>query len=151
MSAVNLINLPIDEKAYSYAKIYSAFINDEYQRKRAYASIVALYAFLNILEKTSLNIQKSMTLFRNPILNEQYEISDIYVNNWHLDVRVVTDADAVLVPKVHFESDIVPDFYIVVKVDSQLKNAELVGIADMSSDINETFDYNYYKIPFTSI
>ncbi len=151
MSATDIINLPIDEKSYNYAKIYSSLLNDEYQRKRAYASIVALYAFLNILEKSPLNIQKSMTLFRNPIINEQYEIADIYVNNWHLDIRVVNDTDAVLVPKIHYDSAIVPDYYVVIKIDSELKNTELIGFVDTSRDTKEAFDYHYYKVPFSKL
>ena len=107
-----LTELKIDERAYNYAKIYASLLNDEYQRKRSYASLVALYAFLNLLETTPYNIQKSMTLFRNPQVNEQYEVSDLYVNNWHLDVRVMTDGDAFLVPKVHYDNNIVPDFYL---------------------------------------
>ncbi len=151
MSAVNTINLTIDDKAHSYARIYSALLSEEFQRKRAYASILSLFAFANIIEKESVNIQKSMTLFRNPILNEQYEIADLYVNNWHLDVRVVNDTDAVLVPKIHYESGIVPDFYVVVKIDKNLKNAELIGFVDTSKDVKEAFDYHYFKIPFTAL
>lgn len=151
MTARSLTELNIDEKAYSYARIYSSLLKDEYQRKRAYASLVALYALINSLEKTDLEIQKSMTLFRNPVLNEQYEISDVYVNNWHIDVRVVTEGDGFLVPKSHYDSDIVPDFYAVVKVDKSLKHAELVGFADTLQAVKYAFDYNYYSISLDSL
>ena len=151
MSTLETIKLDIDEKAYSYAKIYASLLNDEYQRKRAYASIVALYAFLNKLEESSYNIQKAMTLFRNPILNEQYEISDIYVNNWRLDVRVVTDGNAFLAPKIHFDEDILPDYYVVIKVDKDLKNAEFIGIYDTKENKDEPYDYNYRSIPFSCL
>ena len=151
MSTTNTIKLTFDDKAYGYAKIYASLLSDEFQRKRAYASILALYSFLNILEKTPYEIQKAMTLFRNPVINEQYEISDIYVNDWHLDVRVVTGGNAVLVPKIHYDSNIVPDFYVVIKVDSELKNAELIGFADTSICDKEPFDYHYYSIAFDSL
>lgn len=151
MSITNTIKLTIDEKSYGYAKIYSSLLADEFQRKRAYASILALYSFLNILEKTPYEIQKAMTLFRNPLINEQYEIADLYFNGWHLDVRVVTGGDAVLIPKIHYDADIVPDFYIVIKVDSELKNAELIGIADTSNMEKEAFDYHYYSVGFDSL
>lgn len=151
MSNADTKSLVIDEKAHGYAKIYASLLKDEFQRKRAYASIAALYSFINILEKSPCEIQKSMTLFRNPQINEQYEISDLYVNKWHLDVRVVTGGDAVLVPKIHYDSNIVPDFYIVIKVDAGLKEAELIGIADTSSCSKEVYDANYYCIPFNSL
>ncbi|MCD7779355.1 MAG: DUF1822 family protein, partial [Candidatus Gastranaerophilales bacterium] len=151
MSNTDTIELIIDEKAHSYARIYSSLLSDEFQRKRAYASISALFAFVTLLEKTPNKIQKSMTLFRNPIINEQYEISDLYVNNWHLDIRVVTGGDAVLVPKIHYDSNIVPDYYVVIKVDSEIKNAQLVGIADTSSVKAEGYDYHYFSIAFKSL
>ena len=151
MTAANLINLTIDEKAHSYARIYSSLLSDEFQRKRAYASLVALYALVNLLEKTSYDVQKSMTIFRNPSLNEQYEISDLYVNNWHLDVRVITDGDSFLVPKSHFDNDIIPDFYAVVKVDLSLKNAQLVGFADSQAMKKEGFDYHYFSSPCSEL
>ena len=139
MSTAESQKLLIDKRAYSYAKIYSSLLSDEYQRKRSYASIVALYAFLNLVEKTPYNIQKSMTLFRNPNVNEQYEITDLYINNWHLDIRILTGGDAVLVPRIHYDCDIVPDYYVVIKVDSSLENAELLGFADASTSQRMNF------------
>ncbi len=151
MSIKETMHLTIDEKAYGYAKIYASLLSDEFQRKRAYASILALYSFLNTIEKEPYQVQKSMTLFRNPLINEQYEISDLYVNGWHLDIRVVTSGDAVLIPKIHYDADIVPDFYVVVRVDSVLKNAELIGIADTANVTKEPFDYHYYSIAFDKL
>ena len=151
MSSTDTIKLTIDEKAHSYAKIYASLLSDEFQRKRAYASIVALYSFINLLEKTPYELQKAMTLFRNPMLNEQYEISDLYVNNWHLDVRIVTGGEAVLLPKIHFDNNIAADFYIIIKVNSALTTAELVGIADSTAVKKEPFDYHYLSVNFNEL
>ena len=151
MTAANTTILNVDEKAHSYAKIYAALLKDELQRKRAYASIVALYSLINELEKTDNDVQKAMTLFRNPVLNEQYEIADVYVNNWHIDVRIVTEGNAFLVPKSHLDNDIVPDFYAVIRVDNQLKTAELLGFADTAVLEKEPFDYHYYAVSFDSL
>ena len=151
MSAIDTMNLLIDEKAVSYAKIYSSLLKDEFQRKRAYASLVALYALLSEVEKTDNDVQKSMTLFRNPVLNEEYEISDFYINNWHVDVRVVTDGTAFLVPKAHYDNDLQPDFYAVVKVDKTLSSAQLLGFAATADVKKEGFDYHYYSISLNSL
>ncbi len=145
MTVVNTLTLNVEGKAHNYAKIYAALLTDEFQRKRAYASIVALYALVNALEKTDLNIQKSMTLFRNPRLNEQYEISDLYVNNHHIDVRIIVAGTAVLLPKTHFENNILPDFYAVVKVDKTLQGAVLMGFLKTDGIKTEPFDYHYFS------
>ena len=139
MSVMDTKILNVDDKAHSYAKVYASLINDELQRKRAYASIVALYSLIAELEKTNFDVQKSMTLFRNPVINGQYEIADVYVNNWHIDVRVVTEGNGFLVPKSHFDVDIVPDFYAVVRVDNSLKTAELLGFVDTAFLNKEPF------------
>ena len=151
MTQTDTIKLNIDEKALSYAKIYSSLLADSFQRKRAYASIAALYALINLVEKTDYDIQKSMTIFRNPILNEQYEISDLYINNWHIDVRIVTEGDSFLVPKIHFDANIIPDFYAVIKVDKNLSSAELIGFADTKTMQKEGFDYHYYSVANNSL
>lgn len=151
MTSLSAIKLDIDNKSYSYAKIYASLIKDDFQRKRAYASLVALYAFLNLVERTPFNIQKAMTLFRNPALNEKYEISDLYINNWHLDVRIVVSGNAFLIPKTHIDNNLMPDFYIVVKVDKNLEHAELVGIADTKSMKTEPFDYHYNLVSFSEL
>lgn len=151
MTAVNAMNLVIDDRARSYAKIYASLLKDEFQRKRAYASIVALYALINAVEKTDNDIQKTMTLFRNPALNEQYEISDVYINNWHVDVRVIVDGDAFLVPKSHYDNDLQPDFYAVIKVDKALSQAQLLGFCETSTATKEPFDYHYYSITLNSL
>ena len=46
MTVVNTLTLNVEGKAHNYAKIYAALLTDEFQRKRAYASIVALYALI---------------------------------------------------------------------------------------------------------
>ncbi len=151
MKSLSTIKLDLNKKSYGYAKIYASLIKDEFQRKRTYASLVALYAFLDLIERTPFDVQKSMTLFRNPILNEKYELSDIYVNNWHLDVRIVVSGNAFLVPKIHIDNNLMPDYYVVVKVDKTLENAELVGIADTASMKTEAFDYHYNTVSFSNL
>lgn len=151
MATIETIKLNVLEKAHDYAKIYASLLSEEFQRKRAYASIVALYSLVDALEKTDVNVQKSMTLFRNPKLNEQYEITDLYVNNWHLDVRVITDGDGVLIPKLHFENNLLADFYAVVKVDKTLQNAELLGFVEGAKIEATPFDNNYNSVLLSSL
>lgn len=141
------ILLNIDDKARSYARIYSSLIPDQFQRKRANAAITALFAYVGMLKNTSdIKLQNSMTIYRTPFLCEQFEIADFYANDYHIDVRVTTDDNTVLIPKIHYDEDIVPDFYIVIKVDLSLKTAEFIGAVDNSQTRPEPFDYHYYKI-----
>ncbi len=151
MTALNKMDLNINERTLGYAKIYASLIQEEFQRKRAYVSIVGLFALVDALEKTGNDIQKNMTIFRNPKLNEKYEIADFYVNNWHIDVRIITEGNNVLLPKIHFDNDIIPDFYAVIKLDKDLKKAELIGFADTVNIEKQAFDYHYYSLPLDTL
>lgn len=147
MKMSNAINLSTNENMRNYAKVYSTLINNTLQRKRAYASLMALYSLCSYIEdRNLLDVQKAMTVFRTPTLNEQFEISDFYINNWHIDVRVTVDETECLVPKKHYEYDIYPDFYAVVKVDKDLINFELLGFADAKNVDKSEFDKGYFKI-----
>lgn len=146
MEMTGTLELKIDEKARNYAKIYASLIDNEFQRKRSYASITGLYAFSNLIAETNYSVQKAMTIFRNPDLNEKYEISDIYINNWHIDIRIITDGDAFIVPRIHEEYSIEPDFYAVIQMDSSLQSAKLVGFAKPDEMKKEPLDYHYYSV-----
>ena len=144
--SMETIELKIEDKSRSYAKIYASLIDEQYQRKRANASITALFAYAAYLKNTyNLNIQNSMTIYRNPALCEQFEVADFYVNNYHIDVRITNVYNAVLVPKIHYDNGIMPDFYAVIKVDSELKKAVFLGIIDTKTSNPEPCDYHYYK------
>lgn len=133
MKSSDVIKLQVNETSHNYAKIYATMLTNEFRRKRAYASIVALNALALYMETTSYTVQKSMTLYRNPMLNEQYEINDVYINNYHIDVRVFINGENVLLPKIHFDKELQPDFYAIVKIDKSLRNADLVGFVDVNN------------------
>lgn len=146
MPIVNNLELEINERTKSYARVYSSLIEDEFQRKRAFVAITALYALSNLINKSKVPVQKSMTIFRNPELNEKYEITDFYINDWHIDVRITTQSDNFLIPRIHEEYSIEPDFYAIVKVDSQLESAQLLGFLDPKTIKKEPLDYHYYNV-----
>ena len=141
------MELLIDEKARRYAKIYSSLIKDEYQRKRANAAIAVLCAYSSFLKKTTdFDIQDSMTIYRNPLFCSRFETADFYAEGFHIDVRVTLDENLILVPKIHYDNNIIPDFYAAVKIDKDINTAVLLGIADTSKTSPKPFNSLYYSI-----
>ncbi len=136
--------LAVTADAVKYAKIISAPIENSFQRKRAYASIIALDAFADFLVTQDINVNISKNLFKIAPINEEFEISDLYYNGWKLDVRVVTDNNFVSVPLSHFKYDIVADLYVAIKVDSNLENAELIGFVPKENITKSSVSGNYY-------
>jgi len=141
------MELVLDEKARRYAKIYSSLIKDEYQRKRANAAIAALCAYSSFLKKTTdFDIQDSMTIYRNPLLCSKFETADFYAEGYHIDVRVTFDENLILIPKIHYDNNIIPDFYAAVKIDKDINKAVLLGIADTSKTSPKPLNSLYYSI-----
>ena len=58
---------------------------------------------------------------------EEFDISDIMLNNIHIDVRVVFDENYIFVPKSHFEYDILPDVYFVLLLAEDHSHASFLG------------------------
>lgn len=138
-------NLVITNDALKYAKIIAAPIENDVQRKRAFASIVALDALADYLVTQDITVSITKNLFKIAPVNEEFEISDVYYNGWKLDVRLVVNDEFVSVPKSHFKFDILADMYIAIKVDSKLENAELVGFID-GSKVSKTIDSGAYYL-----
>jgi len=136
--------LTITQDSLKYAGIIASKIKDVKQRKRAYASIVAVDSFSDELARQGFKVNINKNLFKIALINEEFEIADIYCNDWKLDVRVSSD-DYVLIPKTHFKYDIAADFYVVIKMDKVLKRALLVGYIH-KDDISKTKSVDEYYV-----
>ncbi len=136
--------LVITNDAVKYAKIIAAPVENEFQRKRAYASIVALDTFADYLVTQGIVVNISKNLFKIAPVNEEFEISDLYYNGWKVEVRIVSDNNFISVPKSHFKYDILADFYVGIKVDSQLKKAQLAGFVSREQISRSLDSGDYY-------
>lgn len=138
--------LIVTKDALKYAKIISASIEDDFQRKRAFASIVALDTFADYLLTKDVEINISKNLFKIAPISSEFEIADIYHNGWKLDVRVVVDEDFVTIPKKHFKFGITADFYVAIKLDKSMEKAQILGYIDVNSVNKKSKNDSYYLI-----
>lgn len=143
--------LAVTSDALKYAKIISAQIKNPIQRKRAFASIVALDSFADYMLTKEVEVSITKNLFKIAPINEEFEIADVYYNNWKLDIRVVTDNEFLSIPKSHFNYDIVADFYIAIKVDKNLEKAEFVGFVTGESVSKTVSSQDYYLVELGSL
>lgn len=146
MEALRKEELNITNDAIKYARIIAAAIEDDIQRKRAFASIIALDTFADYLVTKGISVNISKNLFKIAPVNAEFEIADIYYNGWKLDVRVVGDDNILTIPQVHFKTGITADFYVAVKVDKELKNAVIIGYLDSSLVNKKSKDESYYLV-----
>lgn len=79
------------------------------------------------------------------VLND-IEISDIYINNNYIDVRIYFNNENILVPKSHFDYELNPVSYMFIKLDEDLSNGSVTGFI-FPKDIDTTKELNgYYKV-----
>ncbi len=139
--------LTITSDALKYAKLISSPIKNEKQRKRAFAAIVALDSLADYLLTQKITVSITKSLFKVAPVNEEFELADVYYNNWNIDVRITTDEGYISIPKSHFSYDISPDIYVGIKVSKDLSTAEFVGYVE-PQDIDKNIESGeYYMVP----
>ena len=127
MKSQENINLEVTQDGLRFAGIYSLKIVDNNARKRVFASLVILNSLADFFMKQNLNVSNAKNLYKASKLSEEFEIADLYVNNWRIDIRLAMSDECFYIPKTHFENEILPDFYVVATIDKSLKKPQFIG------------------------
>ena len=151
MKSEENINLEVTQDGLRFAGIYSLKIVDKNARKRVFASLVILNSLANFFRKQNLNVLNTKNIYKASKLCEEFEITDLYVNNWRIDVRLAMPGDYFYIPKTHYDNEILPDFYVVATIDKELKKPQFIGYV-APKDLHTTpFSSNYYKANFDDL
>jgi len=147
MAEVQNTVLEINKSNYEEADFMSRrFINAE-TRNRAYINVLGAELFTHYLAGNGYETEDIVSMHSISKVLEDIDIADILLPNVHLDVRTVFDEDKIFIPKSHFELDITPDIYIVLKLSKNLKEATLLGYFK-PSQINKNYENSdYYFMP----
>jgi len=121
----NIINL--EKNILENAKISACRINDKETRIKSYALNIAANITAQYLTKMGLDADTSLSLYKIPTFQENFELADVYVKGFRFDVRISFDGVNYTVPKIHAKYGATPLAYIVIKLDENLKNAEFLG------------------------
>ncbi len=141
------ISYEIDNKNLEMAKTISAKIEDADLRKRAYAFSTAAFALASYLKELGHDVSYKYSLFKVPAFAQNIELTDLYIGDARIDVRVVWEDGAFFVPKSHKKYSAAPDFYAVVKLNKTLTEIEHLGfvdayILDESKSVDQYFAYS---------
>jgi superfamily II DNA or RNA helicase len=129
-------------------------------RERALVSHSVALAIRNYIEQTTQLTTEPGRSFETKYI-ELLDICDFTVNNFHVEVRAVTNVDepALYVPTTPLMVGLLSDFYVCAKVDPTLNHADIVGYArredlanaDLSSNgLFAVLDFDELK-SFTSL
>lgn len=121
-------------------------IADNLLKTKAYYNALASNAVMHYLEEKGLLHGDVVNLHSCSKMLVDFEIADIQLPNLHIDVRAVFDEKEIFIPKKHFENKILPDIYLIMKMDADLTNGTLLGFVEPAKINKQNQNDEYYFV-----
>ena len=115
-------------------------------KNRAYINALGAELILKYLSSEGVDVNNVHNLHSISKILEKIDISDIELPNIHIDVRVVFDENQIFIPKSHFELDILPDVYAVLKLAKDFTYVEFLGYFSPKLINKKNQNKDYYFI-----
>ena len=143
-------NITIFEEDLESAQMLCGSISDTKIRNRAVANIVGAKIASRFFDN---NVQTDSETGLHNIAGilERVDISDLYVNNSYIDVRVYFNNDELCVPKSHFDLGILPVVYMFIKLNSDLSAGTVMGFIKPDNVNKDNLEQGYYYIAEDSL
>lgn len=122
---MNTDNFLIEESDIDQARSIVKFIDNPNIRSRALANALAALISEKYFSEVEIDIKTG--LFNSSSFLEEYDISDIYVRDSYIDVRVYFDESEMYVPKIHFDKGLLPVAYMFIKLDEDVSGGLVTG------------------------
>ena len=122
---MNNDNFLIEEIDLEFARETCQSINDSNKRNIAVANVLAG----NIAKKyfTEIEVDTESGLHNIAFVLNKLEISDIYINNCFIDVRIYFNDNELCIPKELFDRGIAPIAFMFIKLTEDLSGASVTG------------------------
>ena len=139
----------IEENDLELARDICKYIENPSVRERAVANAVAA----NIAKKyfSDIEVDTKTGLHNIPQILEEFEISDIYLNDTYIDVRLYFNENELCVPKCHFDKQILPLAYMFINIDKNLSGGTVTGFISPLSVNTEVCIDGYYPVSESSL
>lgn len=146
---MNNDNFLIEDNYVEQAKETCKVIKDPNTRSRAVANVLAANMAGKYFEEIDADTESGLHNIAHIL--EEHEISDIYIKDSYIDVRIYFNENQLCVPKAHFEKNLLPVAYMFIKVDEELSGALVSGfitpiLVDTSKEKN-----GYYQVSEDSL
>ena len=141
---MNNENFLIEENDLMPAKEICKFIENPEIRNRATANSTAALIAKKYFDKSDIDITTGLHNVAQVL--EDIELSDIYINDNYIDVRLYFNDNELCVPKSHFERNILPVAYMFIKLNEDLTGGLVTGfITPNAIDTNNELN-GYYPV-----
>ena len=143
---MNTDNFLIEEREIEFAQNICKLISDANTRNRAVANAFGASIAEKFFDKNSYKVDNISGLHNIGQILDKFDISDIYINNSYIDVRLFFNEDELIFPKSHFDNNLLPVAYMFVRITPDLSNATVTGFI-ASENVDTTQDIGgYYPI-----
>lgn len=141
---MNNDNFLIESCDLDLAKEVCGSIVDNENRYRAVASMLGA----EIAKKyfTEIDVDNVVTLHEIPNVLEDLELSDIYIKNNYIDVRLFFEGEQLFIPASHLKWDIKPLAYMFIKVDEEITTGNVAGFLITENQNFDITEDNYIKV-----
>lgn len=136
----------VEENDKSEARVMAQSFAKKDVKSRAYINALGAELGMKYLALESINNSKVYNMHSVHKVLEEFDISDIMLNNIHIDVRVVFDENFIFIPKSHFEYDILPDIYLVLLLSEDHSHASFLGFFEPKLINKNNQNSKYYFI-----
>lgn len=134
----------VEDSELDLAKDICKLIEDSEVRNRAVANVLAANIAKKYFQDFDVDIDSGIHNVAS-VLNE-YEISDIYVKDSYVDVRLYFDENEMYVPASHFEFGVLPVAYMFIKLDEELSGGTVTGFVLPNAIETKDSISGYYKV-----
>ena len=117
----------IDEKDVVNASITAKNFTKEDIRNRVYYNSLGAQLVKKFLASENVDVSNLYNIHNIQKILEELDISDLMLQNIHIDVRVVFNENYIFIPKSHFNYEILPDIYLVLLMSSDKKYMKFLG------------------------
>ena len=143
---MNTDNFLIEESEIEFAQNVCKLIGDASTRNRAVANAFGARIAEKFFDKDCYKVDDISGLHNIGQILDEFDISDIYINNSYIDVRLFFNEDELSVPKAHFDNNLLPVAYMFVRITPDLSNATVTGFI-ASENVDTTQDIGgYYPV-----
>lgn len=141
-----LINTLAEDEVVTDAKNAVRTIADGLQKSKAYYNVLAAKAVEDYLRGKGLVKGEIFNLHSSAKMLADFEIADIQLPNLYIDVRAVFDENEIFIPKKHFNNNLLPDIYLVLKLNEDLAGGTLLGFVEPSKINKQNQNDEYYFV-----
>lgn len=141
---MNNENFLIEETDFIPAREICRYIENPEIRNRATANSTAALIAKKYFEEC--DIDTNTGLHNVAQVLEDIELSDIYINDNYIDVRLYFNDNELCVPKSHFDRNILPAAYMFIKLNEDLTGGLVTGFITPNTINTENEINGYYPV-----